>query len=108
MFLLIVPGRYFFCGLFLLFVLRVCHVFLSVSCSLVVTCWKRDDLLALMCVMFYCVFVALTCGVLVQVWFLIVSISGLCLLSYFFSGHSKIRPKIECQDRLSLNVSQKY
>ena len=57
---------------------RVCHVFLSVHCSLVVT-----DLLALSYVMFYCVFVTFPCGVLGQVWCLIVSIPDLCLLSYF-------------------------
>ena len=43
------------------FVFRVCHAVLSVPCHLVVTCWERADLLALLCVMFYCV------GVLDQV-----------------------------------------
>ena len=33
----------------LLFVLCVCHAFLSVCCSLVVTWWERADLLALKC-----------------------------------------------------------
>ena len=61
----------------------VCRVFLSVHCSLVITCWERADLLALMSNMFYCVFVTFQCGVLGQVWCLIVSISDLCLLSYF-------------------------
>ena len=41
---------------FLLFMFRVCHVFLSVHSSLVITCWERADFLALLCVMFYCVF----------------------------------------------------
>ena len=27
----------------------VCHAFTSVHCCLVVTCWERDDLLALVC-----------------------------------------------------------
>ena len=62
---------------------RVCHAFLSVLCSFVVTCWERAGLLALLCVMFSCVFVTFPCGVLGQVWYLIVSISDLCLLSYF-------------------------
>ena len=44
---------------------------------------KRADLLALLCVMFYCVFGTFPCGVLGQVWYLIVSIPDLCLLSYF-------------------------
>ena len=37
---------------FLLFVFHVCHAVLSVPCSLVITCWERADLLALLCVMF--------------------------------------------------------
>ena len=36
-----------------------------------------------MCVMIYCVFVTFPCGVLGQMWYLIVSISDLCLLTYF-------------------------
>ena len=31
---------------------RACHAFLSVNCNLVVTCWERAYLLALLCVMF--------------------------------------------------------
>ena len=53
--------------------------FLSVFCGLVVTCWEKADLLALLCVMFSCVFVASACGVLGQVWDLIVSIPDHCL-----------------------------
>ena len=64
--------------------LCVCHVFLSVCCSFVVTCWESADLKALLCVMFYCDFVTFPCGVLGQVWCLIVSISDLCLLFYFY------------------------
>ena len=33
-------------------------------CSLVVTCWERANLLALLCVIFTCVFVTFPCGVL--------------------------------------------
>ena len=50
----------------------VCLAFLSVCCCLVVTCWERDDLLALVgdvC----CIFVTFPCGILGQVWYLIVS-----------------------------------
>ena len=36
---------------------RVCRAVLSVHCSLVVTCLDRANLLALLCVMFSCVFV---------------------------------------------------
>ena len=66
----------------MLFMFRVCHVFLSVHCNIVVICWERADLLALLYVMFYCVFVTLRCGILGQVWCLSVSIPDLCLLSY--------------------------
>ena len=89
------PRRCFFCGSFLLFMFRVCHAFLSVHCSLAVTCWERADLLAFLYVMFYCVFVVFIlfdlnkiCAmsyVLGQVWCLIVSIPDLCLLSCFHS-----------------------
>ena len=66
-----------------MFIFRVCHVFLSVHYSLVVTCWERANLLALLYVMFSCVFVTFPCGVKGQVWYLIVSISDLCILNYF-------------------------
>ena len=48
-FLLTVPRRYFFCGPFVLSMSCVCHAFASVHCCLVVTCWERADLLALVC-----------------------------------------------------------
>ena len=57
----------------------VSHGFASVHCCLVVTCWA--DLLALVgdvC----CIFVTLSCGILGQVWCLIVSFPDLCRLSY--------------------------
>ena len=62
---------------------RVCHAFLCVHCSLVVTCWERAHVLAHLCVMFYCGFVTFPDGVLGQVWYLIVSIPDLYLLNYF-------------------------
>ena len=62
---------------------HVCHAFLSVHCSLVVACWERAVLLAFLYLMFYCVSVTYPCGVLGQVWFLVVSIPDLCLLIYF-------------------------
>ena len=61
---------------------RVCHAFLSVHCSLEVICWEGANLLGLLYVMFYCVFVTFLCGVLGQVWYLIVSIPDFCLLTY--------------------------
>ena len=47
-----------------------------------VTCWERAGLLALVCdiLLWVCYF---PIGILGQVWYLIVSISDLCPLSYF-------------------------
>ena len=47
-----------------------------------VTCWERAGLFDLMHVMFSCVFATFPCGVLDQVWYLIVSIPDLCLLTF--------------------------
>ena len=66
----------------MLFMSCVCQAFASVHCCLVVTCWERADLLALF-VMFNYVFVTFPCGILGQVWYLIVSIPDLCCLSFF-------------------------
>ena len=54
----------------------------SVCCCLVVTCWEKADLLALVCDVSLrrC---HLPFGILGQVWCLIVSISDLCHLSNF-------------------------
>ena len=60
----------------------VCHAFASVHCCLVMTCWEKADLLALVCDV-YCVFVTFPFGIMGQVRYLIVSISDLCHLSYF-------------------------
>ena len=56
---------------FLLFVFHVCHAVMSVPCSLVVTCWERAGLLALVCVMFSCV-LSLSHMVSWVLWYLIV------------------------------------
>ena len=71
-FLLTVPRRYFFRALFVFFMSCDCHAFASVHC------W-------LLFVMFDCVFVTSPCGILGQVWYLIVSIPDLCRISYFNS-----------------------
>ena len=42
-------------------------LFMAVSCSLLITCWERTGLLALLCVMVSCVFVTFRYGVLGQV-----------------------------------------
>ena len=72
---------------YLSFVFVFFHAVLSVSCSLVVTCWERADLLTLLYVMFSCVFVTFPYGVLGQV---IVSILDLCFLLYFVQGHNSV------------------
>ena len=64
------------------FVSCVSHAFASVYCCLVVTYWERADLLALVGDA-HCIFVIFPCGILSQVWYLIVSFHDLCLLSYF-------------------------
>ena len=48
-FLLTIPRRCFFCGSLVLFMSCVFHAFMSVYWCLVVTCWGRTDLLALVC-----------------------------------------------------------
>ena len=68
-----------------LFCICLCHIVLSVSCSLVVTCWERFGLLALLYVTCCSVFVTFPYCVLGQVWYLIVLIPDLCLLPYFLN-----------------------
>ena len=64
----------------------VSHAFASVHYCLVVTLWEKADLLALVCDV-YCIFVTFPCGILGQVWYLIVSFPDLCRLSYFDQDH---------------------
>ena len=65
----------------MLFMSFVCHAFTSVHCCLVLAGKKLTSWLLF--VMFNCTFVTFTCGILGQVWYLIVSIPDLCPLSYF-------------------------
>ena len=74
--LLTVPRRYFLCGSFVIFVSCVSYVFAPVHCCLVLNCWKRltsDVSLS---------FATFLCGILGQVWYLIVSFPDICSLSY--------------------------
>ena len=64
------------------FVSCVSHAFASVHCCLVFTCLERADLLALVGDV-YCIFVTFPCGILSQMWYLMVSFPDLCRLSYF-------------------------
>ena len=63
------------------FVSCVSHAYASVHYCLVVTYWERADLLALVGVV-YCSFAAFPCGILGQVWYLIVSLPDLRRLFY--------------------------
>ena len=54
--------------IFFLFVFCLSLTVLSVSCSLVVNCLERADLLALLYVMFSCVLVTFPCNILCQVY----------------------------------------
>ena len=59
------------------------HTAMFVPYSLVVTCWKMANLLALLYVNFFFVSVTFPYGVLDRVWYLIIWIPELCLLFYF-------------------------
>ena len=63
---------------------HLCLVFLMLS-RLFIAVWERANLLALVSDV-YCTFVTFPCGILDQVWYLIVSFPGLCHLPYFLSG----------------------
>ena len=64
----------------------VCPVFVMLSRLFIAALWSpaRKGLNSwLLFVMCYCVFVTFPCGILGQVWYLIVSINDLCRLTYF-------------------------
>ena len=66
---------------FVLCLLCLCVRLFIIIC-LVVTCWERADLLALVCGVWLW-FWHFPIGILGQVWYLIVSIPDLCNLTYF-------------------------
>ena len=73
--LLWIIGVFFFCVL--------CFLCFGVFyCCLVVTCWERADHMALVGDV-YCIFVTFPCGILGQVWYLIVPFPDFCHLSNF-------------------------
>ena len=82
-------ARCFFCGSFLLFMIHIClcYAVLSVPCSLMITCWERLGLLALLyiTVVFFLCFVTFPYGASGKVWYLIVSIPDLCFPFYFYT-----------------------
>ena len=66
---------FFFCVVFAM------RLYMFVYMCIVVTCWERADLLALLCgvLLYVCYF---PIGILGQVWYLIVLIPDLCTLTY--------------------------
>ena len=63
----------------------LCLVFVMLSRLFIAALWSpagKGLTSWLLFVMFNCVFVTFPCGILGQVWYLIVSIPDLCLLSY--------------------------
>ena len=78
----------------MLFMSCVWHAFASVHCCLVVTCWERADLLALVCDVWLFFFVTFPCGILGQKRYLIVSIPDLCHLSYFVANMKVAKSRI--------------
>ena len=77
------------------FVSCVSHALASVNCCLVVTCWERADLLALVGDV-YCIFVTFPCCIMSQVWYLSVSFPDLCRFSYFHM-YLKIKESYTCK-----------
>ena len=75
------------------FVCCVSHAFASVHCCLVVTCWEKADLLALVSDV-YCNFVTFPCGILDQVWYLIVLFPDIYLLSYLLNRQYSLLKKV--------------
>ena len=84
------------------FVSYVSHAFASFHCCLVVTCWEKVDLLALVGDV-YCIFDTFPCDILGQVWYLIVSFRDLCRLSSFDMGYPRIIPMKLC-DSTSISL----
>ena len=66
----------------MLFMSCVCGAFASTHCCLVATCWERVGLLALVCDDNFH-FVTFACGILGQVWYLIVLIPGASFIKAF-------------------------
>ena len=73
----------------MIFVACASHAFASVHCCLVVTCWEMAELSALVGDV-YCTFVTIPCGILGQVWYLIVSFPDLCRLFLLLQPRGQI------------------
>ena len=79
----------------MLFMFRVCHGFLP-CCHLLGKGWPLGSLV---CDVFWGVFLTFPCGILGQVWYLIVMIPDLCLLTYFV---------YQCLDNVGMYQYAKY
>ena len=82
----------------------------SVPSSLVNNCLERADLMALLDVMFLCDVVTFPYGVSGQMWYLIVSISDLCLLLYLSAWSSLILVQtfITCNQLLNRKLADEH
>ena len=65
----------------------LCLVFVMLSCMFIAAVWSpagngKGLISWLFFVMFNCVFITFPCGILGQVWYLLVSFPDLCHLSY--------------------------
>ena len=101
--LLTVTRRYFFGGLFALFLYWVCHAFASADCCLVVTCWESSDLLSIvfgveLCVCYFPIWypgsgVVLNC---IDYWSLPPFLLSYCMHSTTYIGCSgpNTRPRL--------------
>ena len=77
---------------------------MSVYCCLVVTCWERADLLALVGD-HYCILVTFPFGILGQVCYLIVSFPDLCCLSYLKLNMHGANSYLECLNAFILKLA---
>ena len=96
-FLLTIPRRYFFCGSFVFFVSCVSHAFASVHCGLVVTCWERADLLALVgdvyCILLLSHVVSwVRCGTWLYRFLILAIFLTLISIKYLDQGHNTVPP----------------
>ena len=81
------------------------QAFGSVHCCLVVICWERDVLLAFVGDV-YCIFVTFPCGILGQLWYLIVSFPDICCLSNFDEGNLSFEfLNNNCADSLCIHAA---
>ena len=84
----------------MLFVFVFCHSVVSASCGLLIACWEMACLLTLLWVVFQC-------GVLGQVWCLIVLIPDLCHFPYVHIQYKNAvfwTPEIRNTRSFELNV----